>query len=265
MGINDGMKRIATTALVALLSVGLPATAATKHCRRGRTCTGTARDDRLTGTSAKDVMFGFEGIDVMRGRRAADEMHGGKGQDRLAGGHGRDEIDGDDRNDGLNGGRGDDILDGGKGPGKGRDTYIFHWRWGHDRIVDLVRPRERAPNDFKNDVVMNIHTDDLVIRLHSSARPEIRNNSGSATVNWSNDVIDHLISGNADDQIWGNRDRNYIDARDGADVVYAGKGDDLVFAGQGDGADLIDCGEGFDVVHFDESEDTVQNCEVLNL
>ncbi len=133
----------------------------------------------------------------------------------LTGTSAADRLSGLAGNDTLHGGTGDDVMNG----GAGRDLALFT---GSDSIhVDLAN-RARQATGQGNDVL---------------------------------NQIENLLTGNADDTLYGNADANvlnasdgndFIDGRDENDSLYGGDGQDTVIGSNGD--DLVIGGTGSDVV-----------------
>jgi hypothetical protein len=118
-------------------------------------------------------------------------------------------------------------------------------------------------------------TDDLTINLLSGLGPEVKNASATSTIVWEGKVIQHVYSGNGDDQITGNFSDNTIygslgTGSSGADTISAGGGDDEIHVNDGFGDDVVDCGENIipgtdsDTVYFDSGDTIAPNCEVQN-
>jgi Ca2+-binding RTX toxin-like protein len=302
------------------ISPAVAAKRATIECPRAGACLGTSGPDRILGTPGRDDVRGRDGNDVMDGKSGADVMRGGGGLDSVRGGDGDDTLYAgpvaDTRRqefEWLRGGRGRDVLYGGvldhlsgdegadvlygsrglqwllggdgddvlHGEG-GHDYYFFQGSWGHDVVFDSP-PRE--PGRLENYIGFTEVYVDLTIDLRSdAAAPEVSTADASLTIDWANDAITMVQSGDGDDTIHGNALENLISTA-GDDVVYGHEGDDVVQQGSwsnvtvdmGEGddevtmwdeapgtPDVIDCGEGdADEVTYDP-EDTVVNCEILH-
>lgn len=97
-------------------------------------------DRKILATSADlDLKKGAAAV-IALGTGDVD-LSGKGGRDRLEGNAGRNALDGEGGNDRLSGGGGRDLIEGGKGDdllrgGGGADTFLFHARDGHDRILD---------------------------------------------------------------------------------------------------------------------------------
>jgi Ca2+-binding RTX toxin-like protein len=214
-------------------------------------CYGTEERDTLLGTQGPNVMFARRGDDTLKGFGDTDGLHGDEGSDKLFGGAGGDS---------LLPGPGNDMSAG----GAGGDVYSFEINnWGKDTIRDL---------DTGNTVHFDVGTD-LTIRLVSDpARPEVKNEVGTSTVNWDDNVINHVTNqGSGDDRISGNAAANNIDsfAGGGDDDVLARSGNDSINVADGADGDFVDCGENAgdnDVAVYDGPTqfslgDLVTNCE----
>jgi Ca2+-binding RTX toxin-like protein len=214
-------------------------------------CIGTNNNDRLIGTSDPDNMSALKGDDVLKGLEGDDNaMRGDQGNDRLLGGPGEDHI---------GGGTGKDVLKG----GADFDTYFFQENnWGKETIVDtpIVDTDINTGHRVRFDGVR----DNLTINLNSRAgAPEVKNESKTNTLNWSDDLIDVVSNdGMGDDTIIG-RDvaDNIQPSAGGTDFVNARGGNDFIYTIDGV-ADDIDCGDGNDTLRKDAS-DTNRNCETV--
>jgi Ca2+-binding RTX toxin-like protein len=198
-------------------------------------CLGTDNDDRLIGTSDPDNMQGFKGNDLLKGRGGNDNaMRGDQGSDRLLGGPGDDH---------LGGGTGNDELRG----GADFDTYFFQENnWGKETIVDT--PIADASIDTTQWVRFDFTTNNLTINLNSRAgAPEVRNETGTSTLDWENNLIDGVIDGGGDDTIRGRAVGDNIQVfggRNDKDTILAGRGADNLYTADEDNDDVIDCGDG---------------------
>lgn len=84
--------------------------------------------------------------------------------------------------------------------GDGEDNH-----WGKDRIVDVAMPDNDPFTGNELDFgQLEAGTTRLTIRLSSGPGPEVRNASGTSTVNWDGDVIDIVWGGEGNDLITGN-------------------------------------------------------------
>jgi Ca2+-binding RTX toxin-like protein len=255
---------LVSVALVMVLVSGVALALTTIRCQQPENpwvCEGTEEDDRMLGTDAHGSMYGFGGNDVLRGFGGGDSLTGGEGDDRLFGGSYYDAIDP---------GPGDDASYG----GEDGDSYLFHIdAWGHDTITDTAILDNDPPTG--NAVSFTYITEGLTINLVSSeGQPEVTNASGTATVNWSANVIYRTTGGEGDDTIYGNAAANGIHAMgpggdspngvpSGDDTVFARGGNDTIWARDLDGntkGDRVDCGEGTDKVYY-ERGDVVRHCE----
>ncbi len=249
------------TLCVALVFGSSMALAITKQCAtvdldsgdpRG-TCFGTPGADLLKGTPGNNIIYGRGGGDTLKGFDSEDWLNGDNGNDELLGGGSTDHLWGDP---------GKDVLKGGEDP----DEYNYYWYedWGHDTIIDTSG----------NSLFFYSLRTDLHIDLNSGWGPEVENESGTSTVNWSGDVIAGVSNNShGDDVILGNEAANVISSGAvGATVGHDSGGDDYVNArGNNDtvyvedtfGNDVVDCGGGSeDTVYFDEGIDVIRNCEI---
>ena len=194
----------------------------------------------------------------MYGEGEADKLFGGPGNDDLIGGPGRDTLSG-----------GEDL-----------DFYYFGDGWGKDTITDSSASSDgtassqnmlmfvKGPSNEDAQVPV---TDDLTIRLSSGDGPEVKNASGTTTINWAANFIQRVESGAGDDQITGNLVANVISANHGgADNLSSGGGNDRIDVADGSGDDVVDCGETLgnssdnDTVFFDSGDQIAANCESQN-
>ena len=241
----------------ALMVSGGVALAATITCKSDGKCFGTENADILNGTGGNNYMYGLGGGDTLKGRDGHDELYGQGGGDKLFGGP---DIDF------LIGGPGNDELHGGDGAS---DYYWFGDGWGNDSITDSTT----SPNgvDFReqpNAKPPVLVTEDLTIRLNSGAGPEVKNESGTDTVDWDDSVITSVYGGSGDDKITGNLfANNNIRGFSGKDTIFGGFGNDTIHVGDSSGGDKVDCGEGIfgvvdhDTVYYDPKDTISTNCE----
>ena len=245
--------------LLALVVFSGVALAATISCVAGVECFGTTQADTLNGSDGQDFIFGRGSGDTIKGFGVNDFLYGQGGADKLFGGA---DIDA------LIGGPGNDALSG----GVDRDDYYFGDGWGKDTITDSATPANRlifyiSPNESLP------ATDDLTIKLVSGEGPEVKNASGTSTINWEGNIIDEVNTGTGDDQITGNSAANIIDSNDGgADTISAGGGDDVINVNDGGGDDVVNCGDNIvipgsggipdnDRVFSDPGDQIASNCE----
>ena len=167
--------------------------------------------------------------------------------------------------DRLSAGPGEDLLSPGPGNdasngGAGADLYSFGPdNWGRDRVEDPGTGNRIHLDDIGGDLTVTLSSSPL--------GPEVTDATGRSTVNWSDNVIDDVVSQNSgDDTIQGNAAANAIDsfAGGGDDVVFGGPGNDVINVGDGDDGDFVDCGEGNDTVERDGPTTTSLGDRVLN-
>jgi hypothetical protein len=248
----------AATLLALVVSSGV-ALAATVSCEAGVECFGTKQADTLNGSLSDDYMFGRGRSDTLKGFGGTDYLYGQRGADTLFGGSGAW--------DHLVGGPGNDTLSG----EEGADIYYFGDGWGKDSIIDNTTTENRLAfvKGPAQDEQVPL-SDDLIIKLVPSAGPEVKNASGTSTIDWEGaNVIEDVFTGGGGDQITGNFAPNYIYANHGggADTISAAGGNDEIHVDDGLGDDVVDCGETFlnpsdnDEVHFDSGDQIAENCE----
>lgn len=171
-------------------------------------------------------------------------------------------------NDVFTGGTGSETMNG----GAGNDTYRITNVWGQDNIVDSAGTELL---DFST-----VTNASLAIRLASSVGNEA--SYGTYTLNWDNDAIENVISGNFHDNIIGSSVANNIEGRNGDDIISGGDGDDILSGGSGydtisgdagndiidggawsdtlnggDGTDTITGGQGYDTIHGNNGNDNI--------
>jgi Ca2+-binding RTX toxin-like protein len=227
---------LSTMTLMLLLAAGV-ALAVTKQCQADVDCFGTKRADTLNGTDGSDFIYGRGRADTLSGFGAFDQLYGQGGADKLFGSSGNDQ---------LIGGSGKDAL----GGGEGIDTYYFGDGWGKDSLSDYVS----STNEIRFSSVPYqgvVVTNDLIIDLTSGTGPEVRNASGTNTINWEGNVIDDVQSGYGDDEIMGNASANLIVGAGGADTIFGEGGDDEIRVNDNSTGDIVHCGEGDDTVLYD--------------
>jgi Ca2+-binding RTX toxin-like protein len=114
-------------------------------------------------------------------------------------------------------------------------------------------------------------TEDLTIKLLPGAGPEVKNASGTSTLNWeSTTLVDNLYSGFGDDNITGNLLDNIIYGSQGSDTISSLSGDDFIYVARDGEKDYVNCGSGFigqdhDYVVHDSSDVVSNNCEEKHL
>ena len=247
------------TAMAALLLASGVALAVTRQCKTGVNCFGTKERDKLLGTDGINYMYGKGAGDTLKGFGEDDYLTGQGGSDKLLGASGLDR---------LYPGPGNDLLE----AGDGNDSYYFEAnKWGKDRITDTdVSDNSTSTGNwvsFDEGLTTN-----LTIKLVSDAlSPEVRNASGTSTVNWGgNAIMNAEVYSSGDDTIYGNGAANHLTGVGGNDAIYAAEGDDFIEVNDGAGGDFVDCGENAgdnDTVEYDGPTptslgDTVTNCEV---
>ncbi len=245
----------AAMVLALVVSSGV-ALAVTKSCEAGVECLGTRKADTLNGSEGYDYMYGKGRGDTLNGFGGFDGLYGQGGADKLFGGPDVDHLIGGPGNDALSG-------------GEDYDHYYFASGWGKDSITDSIAS-SRNMVIFQDPA--NGHTpvsDDLTIKLFPDEGPEVKNASGTSTVNWEENAIQYVASGDGDDRITGSFLDNTIYGGDGADTISASLGDDTIYVSDGLGGDVVDCGEALpggsdnDEVHYDSGDQIADNCEVL--
>lgn len=232
------------------------ALAATITCKAEVECMGTPGRDTLKGSNGEDYIYGLGRTDTLKGLAGNDGLYGGGGSDKLSGGP---------EGDGVYGGSGNDTLQG----GGGLDQYFIGPNWGKDSLVDIATSPSNQMIFHQNDGVAV--SDDLTVKLISGEGPEVKNEAGTSTIEWSDSVISGVRSGYGDDTITGNLLANILSGGLGADAVSGLGGDDTILVSDNSGNDSVDCGEDLfggadeDEVYYDSGDDIAQNCEVKHL
>ena len=200
--------------------------------------TGIARDgyggtdtlvaiEQIYASFHDDVLTGNAEDNWIEGRGGDDLLFGGGGHDDLLGGTGNDQLFGEAGDDVLEGFEGDDLLDGGAGEFDGADYF-------------------NAPTGVIVNLQTGLASDDGY--------------GGTDTLV----AIEQIYASFNDDQLTGNSLDNWIEARDGADVVFGGGGRDQLLGGNGDDElngeddnDTLEGGAGVDHLDGGDGEDTV--------
>ncbi len=248
--------------LLALVVFSGVALAVTKSCVADVACFGTRKADTLNGSEGNDKMYGKGRGDTLNGFGGSDSLYGEGGADKLFGGMGPGVVNS------LVGGPGNDLLSG----GDGLEHYYFGDGWGKDFITDgatsqnaVIFSKEPAPDEFVPT------TANLTIKLVSGEGPEVKNASGTSTIDWQGvAIIEDVFSGSGDDRITGNFEPNHISAGAGADNISSAGGNDLIYVADGSGDDVVDCGETLgnsldnDTVFFDSGDQIAADCESQN-
>jgi Ca2+-binding RTX toxin-like protein len=210
------------TMVLALVVFSGGALAVTLTCEAEVECFGTKRADTLNGSEGNDYIYskgrgdtlsGFGGIDWLYGQGGADKLFGGPDVDHLIGGPGNDALSG----------------------GEDYDHYYFGSGWGKDSITDSTAS-SRNMVIFQDPANGHISlSDDLTIKLFPGEGPEVKNTSGTSTINWEEDAVQYVASGAGDDHITGSFLDNTIYGGEGADNISASVGDDTIYVGDGAG------------------------------
>lgn len=222
---------------------------------------GGSERDGFVGNGAANLFFGEGGSDTLIGNIGADTLVGGMGADSLDGGNGGDSLVGGLGDDTMLGGIGDDIF--AIGP--------------IDRLAD---PNTLVLVDFGKDVIDGgAGTDTLFVDGPAVyvpdisgnpywplvSAPPVRANLGLGTLRIGDSdnrsvlvSIENIETGSGNDSINGSTGDNFIQAGDGANVVYALGGDDTIVGGSTvfygfdyriDEVELLNGGPGDDVIY----------------
>lgn len=163
---------------------------------RGRSITGSARDDSIEGSDGNDTIFGAGGDDVISGGLAHDHIDGGAGNDRLFGKVGTDILIGGEGNDVLTDLEGDGNFDGGK---------------GNDTIVVRGQSLTVLGGEGDDAITLEIPTDSFSAR---SLLVDAGDGNDSIDVPYS--YIGTFLAGDGDDRI-DLRNAGYFERVDGGD------------------------------------------------
>ena len=285
---------------------------------------------RLNGSSGADTLRGNANRNELEGRDGHDVIEGLGGDDRLDGGNGNDSIFGGNGNDALFGGAGDDWLDGGEGDDYlygdfGNDTLLlssqeFESLDGGDGIdvvwvttgttisptvsfsrVETLIVGVAAGGAGLSITASQFNSFSSIVALNGSANggissPLVITGTTSGLYDLSRTSISSsstLLGSLGADTIRGGSQGNFLDARDGSDVIESGEGNDTLIGGNGndflageggndsliggadndtliggtgadsmlggDGSDLLDAGsnDGIDSVNAGSGNDTV--------
>jgi Ca2+-binding RTX toxin-like protein len=237
---------------LALVVVGRTASAEVVQCKPHVRCLGTKNDDRLIGTSGLDDMAGRKGDDVLKGLEGNDTMLGNQGSDRLLSGPGEDSLDG---------GTGKDVLKG----GADFDRYLFDENnWGKEFISDT--PIVDTELDTGHTVQFNLVTNNLTVDLTSGPGPEVKNATTGSILNWEDNLVDILVTGEGDDTVIGREVADQIVEPGGSsdqDTIFAGGGDDFISTFDGDGLDITACDGGTNDKLRKDAGDRQFDCETV--
>ena len=244
--------------LLALIVFSGVALAATLTCQAQVECFGTKQADTLNGSEGIDYMFGKGRADTLNGFGGSNVLSGQGGRDKLFGGPGNDDLYGGPRNDELNG-------------GEGLDGYYFGDGWGNETITDSGPSESLLFVEYANSGDLPV-SENLIIKLVPGDGPEVKNASGTSTINWEGNLFNNEVyPGSGDDQLTGTSLNNEIFASTygGADTISTGAGNDYIEVRDGVGDDVVDCGEDdgqpdSDWVLFDSGDQIAGNCEILS-
>ena len=250
---------------------------------------GFKGDDRLFGRAARDDLYGFDGSDAIYGQAGNDKVSGSDGRDSLDGSRGSDSLNGGNNPDYLDGGAGDDEMYGGSDEsndtfvvvdgdgtdllngGKGDDTYDFEGSFSrpgagwHATISDSgVNPSSDQAVSAGDKLDFGIWWRDLTIHLSPGPGPEVTDNAGNSTIQWSAPgEIYSVFGGEGDDVITGDKWANRLMGWEGSDTISGGDGNDVLYSSTNlccyfDTGGSIGGGSGNDlIVVANEGTDTV--------
>lgn len=223
-----------TVGVLLLTTVAGVAWAETIRCvANNRWCEGTKNDDIMYGTSSWDYLAGRDGNDTLKGADEVDWLYGNRGRDKLFGQSGGDEIVGGPGDDELNGGSGDDWY-----------PKYNDGSWGHDTLTDATGIDEVFFDDGWTSA-------DVTINLNARAKPNVRNENRTGTIDWDGEVIENAYGGDGNDTIIGNDADNVLGGgwnggrEADFDTISGRGGDDTI---QAAGNAVVDCGDGDDTL-----------------
>ncbi|QJT08011.1 hypothetical protein E8L03_03300 [Oceanidesulfovibrio marinus] len=227
---------------------------------------GDAGDDVIYGGDdgmlITDSMSGYGGDylsndDYIEGGAGNDILDGGSGNDELYGGTGADELYGGD--DGPLNARNDDYLDGGEGidimrGGTGDDTYIV------DGEMELIPPNPPEPGcdigTGDDDPEPTYRAEwDTVIEYAGEGYDTIYS---SVSMVLPDNVEEIRFMGEADIDVVGNSDDNYIAGNIGNNIINGGGGADHMAGGAGDDTYYVDNEDDVVAESANQGTDTVK-------
>lgn len=217
---------------------------------------GFKGSDRLLGEGGNDDLYGFDGRDWLLGDDGADKVSGSNGIDNLLGDGGPDYLNGGNAKDYLYNGPGNDEVFGGPDGssdelymawreaggvdrfdgGDGADVYILardqYSNWGHATISDSdanPAPGQSVSRGDTLEAAFGYSSKDLIISLTPGPGPEVTDNRGANTVEWSAPgEFFRVDSGDGDDTITGDAWENVLRGRAGTNTIDGGGGNDTV-------------------------------------
>jgi Ca2+-binding RTX toxin-like protein len=234
---------------------------------------GFKGEDSLLGEGGNDDLYGFDGRDVIIGDAGADKVSGSDGIDSLSGGGGPDSLNGGNGVDYLYNGPGNDRVFGGPdgssdelymagrdaggddlfNGGDGADAYLLGYypynNWGHATISDSDANPAPGQSVTRGDSIgADMYSSkDLTISLSPGPGPEVTDNRGTNTVEWSAaGEFFRVYGGEGDDTITGDGWRNVLFGEGGTNTISGRGGNDNVISdgnggslSGGDGNDLL--------------------------
>jgi Ca2+-binding RTX toxin-like protein len=188
------------------------------------TIIGTEEDDDLTGTSERDLLQGLDGNDVLRGEELRDRLEGGGGDDILYGRGGTDQLYGGAGEDYLDGGVGADIMRG----GSQRDTYVV------DDIGDRIIEYGGSFDTVISKISYTLAEDAKIERVQLSGNADL-DLTGNSEMNYmfGNAGSNHMVGGGGDDRLYGFLLSDDPERPSGNDLIEGGEGDDYLLSGWG--------------------------------
>ena len=181
---------------------------------------GTNAVDEIYGSSQGEEIFALGGNDYIESGLGNDVVDGGDGADYIDAGAGDDDLNGGASNDYLYAGSGDDIVDAGAGDdiiiggdGEGDDTYIG------GSGIDTIKYTSAVAG--------------ITVNLALNTATSIAGNDASHIGNDNLSGIENIISGNYDDNLVGDVNKNVITGNAGNDTLDGGLGGDLLIGGSG--------------------------------
>lgn len=232
---NEGIDTVRTTLLRYTLPANVENLTYTGTSAAGFLGYGNELDNVISGGSANDTIYGLDGNDMLFGNGGHDYLYGGNGDDWLHGGAGDDWLYGGAGNDILLGGDGNDVLQGGTGSdrmegGAGNDTYYV------DNVNDVVVEGLNGGIDTVHaalsSYILGANVENLVMVSVN----------GATTAGVGNALANHMTSGTAGGQLWGNGGddilqglggNDELDGGDGNDILHGGGGNDWLYGGSG--------------------------------
>jgi Ca2+-binding RTX toxin-like protein len=245
-------------------------------------------NDLVFGAAGDDVIFGGDGNDTLSGGNGSDTVYGGNGHDVIVGVRGANYLYGDNGDDSIYSGKNNSVIDGGAGNdriylnlaraghvasgGEGADTFILStgkirgatysvitdFSENVDRLMfggQVVDTSNLAPGYFgeaRADGWLLTLPNGNTLLLQGFAPSQSIDRSVVPTYSSSGNLI---VGTNSAERLIGTDEGDFVEAKGGNDVVYAGRGDDTIIGGYGN--DRIYLGKGHDRAYGGAGNDAI--------